>query len=472
MVAHFSGRLDEALEAIERAIRLNRERGDDPSLGRCTRMLSRFQWFAGLGEAAHASACDAIAILEPLGPSAELAAAYGVLARLAMLRHEVAEAEAWGSRALELADRFGHAETRVEALITVASARLLVDADADADLRDAHAAAHDAGEREEATRAFANLAYILMNWARTDAALMASRAGVAYAGKHEVHHVAPYSILTESWLQLRTGRWVEAERTALAHERSKVAVHRLLAETVLAELAVRRGDAAAAERLDALSARAEETGELQRLVPVFELSIERALLAGEQPSIERVLPDVSGRDALPTVDVLRIGAWSTVAGFPVRLAAPSSTPWEPMLRGDWLAAAAAFGDAGWGYDRAFMLALAGDEESLVEAIAIAQALGAAPLARRVAEQMRVLGLRVPRGPRQSTRSNHAGLTGRQLEVLALLGEGLTNNEIADRLFVSPRTAEHHVAAVLQKLSAPTRRDAVRRAAEFDAASPR
>ena len=406
------------------------------------------------------------------GPSAELAAAYAVLARLAMLRREVAEADTWGSRALELADRFGHFETRVEALVTVGSARLLVDPDADADLRAAHAAADDAGEREEAQRAFANLAYVLMNWARADAALAASRTGIDYAVKHELHHMAPYSILTESWLQLRAGRWAEAERTALAHERSKVAVHRLLAETVLAELAVRRGDAAAAERLDALSARAEETGELQRLVPVFELSIERSLLGGEQPSVERMLPYLSAIDGPYTEDVLRIGSWVTAAGFPVPLAAPASTPWEPMLRSDWHAAAAAFGDAGWEYDRAFMLSLAGDEESLVEAISIAYALGAAPLARRVAEQMRALGLRVPRGPRQSTRSNHAGLTGRQLEVLTLLGEGLTNNEIADRLFVSPRTAEHHVAAVLQKLSAPTRRDAVRRAAEFDAASPR
>jgi DNA-binding NarL/FixJ family response regulator len=81
--------------------------------------------------------------------------------------------------------------------------------------------------------------------------------------------------------------------------------------------------------------------------------------------------------------------------------------------------------------------------------------------------MRALGLRIPRGPRRSTRSNQAGLTGRQLEVLGLLGEGLTNNEIADRLVVSPRTAEHHVAAVLQKLGASTRRDAARRAAELD-----
>jgi len=467
--AHFAGRLDEALDGIGRAIRLNREHGDDASLGHCLRMLSRLQWFAGRGEPAHASARDAIAILEPLGPSVALAGAYGGLARLAMLRREIAEAKSWGTRALELADRFGHSETRVQALVTLASARLLVDPDADAELRAAHETADAAGDREEAQRALANLAYGLMSWARAGTALEASRAAVAYADRHEVHHMAPYSILTESWLQLRAGRWAEAERTALAYAQAKVAIHRLLAETVLAELAVRRGDDEADERLAALSARAEETGELQRLVPVLELSIERALLAGEQPSVERLLPHISGSCAPHAEDVLRVGAWASVAGFPVELAAPPKTPWGPMLRRDWRAAAAEFGAAGWDYDRAFMLALACDAESLVEAIGIAHALGARPLARLVARRLQGLGLRVPRGPRQTTRSNRAGLTGRQLEVLALLREGLTNAEIADRLVVSQRTAEHHVAAVLQKLRASTRRDAVRRASELELA---
>jgi DNA-binding NarL/FixJ family response regulator len=80
--------------------------------------------------------------------------------------------------------------------------------------------------------------------------------------------------------------------------------------------------------------------------------------------------------------------------------------------------------------------------------------------------MRDLRIRVPRGPREETRANPAGLTARQLEVLELLSEGLTNAEIADRLVVSPRTAEHHVAAVLAKLGATTRREAVRRASEL------
>jgi DNA-binding NarL/FixJ family response regulator len=52
--------------------------------------------------------------------------------------------------------------------------------------------------------------------------------------------------------------------------------------------------------------------------------------------------------------------------------------------------------------------------------------------------------------------------------LKLLAEGLTDAAIADRLVVSTRTVEHHVAAVLQKLGAPTRRDAVRRTAELGA----
>jgi DNA-binding CsgD family transcriptional regulator/tetratricopeptide (TPR) repeat protein len=460
------GRLDEALDGIERAIALNRERGDDAKVGCCLRMRAHLEWFAGRGEAAHASAHAAIAILEPLGPSVELAAAYSTLARLNMLRREIAEAEAWGKRALEAAARSSHAKFRVEALITLATARLLVDPDADAELRAAHETAHEAGAHEEAQRALSNLAYVLMSWARAGAALEASRAGVAYAEKHEVHHTAPYSILTGSWLRLRAGRWAEAERMALAHAETKVTIHKLLAETVLAELAVRRGDDDAEERLAALSVRAEETGELQRLVPVFELSIERALLEGEQPPVERVLSYVSDSSEPHAEDVLRIGAWASAAGVPVALTAPPSTPWEPMLRRDWRAAAAAFDAAGWSYDRALMLSLVGDEASLLEAIGIAQALGAAPLARRVAQQLRALGLRVPRGPRQSTRSNRAGLTGRQLEVLELLVEGLTNAVIADRLVVSTRTVEHHVAAVLQKLGAPTRRDAVRRAAEL------
>ena len=74
--------------------------------------------------------------------------------------------------------------------------------------------------------------------------------------------------------------------------------------------------------------------------------------------------------------------------------------------------------------------------------------------------LRELGAPVPRGPRPSTRENPASLTARELDVLTLLAQGLRNAEIADRLVVSRRTVDHHVSAILRKLDATTRGEAV------------
>jgi DNA-binding NarL/FixJ family response regulator len=68
--------------------------------------------------------------------------------------------------------------------------------------------------------------------------------------------------------------------------------------------------------------------------------------------------------------------------------------------------------------------------------------------------------RIPRGPRPATRNNPLGLTRRESEVLALLAEGLTNAEIGQRLSITAKTADHHVAAILSKLGAHTRGEAV------------
>jgi DNA-binding CsgD family transcriptional regulator/tetratricopeptide (TPR) repeat protein len=438
-------------------------------VGRCTRVLSRFHWFAGEGALARTNAIEAIAILEPLGESVELARAYSGVSQLAMLAEDSGQALSWGERALALALRLGDASTRAHALVNLGCARIQLDHRQSDGLLEAHAVADAAGNREDATRALGNLGYVLMSWAKPEPALRYSQQALAYADEYEVDTYVSYITTTLAWLRLRAGEWDEAERITRAELERGITVVQLHAKTVLTELNIRRGDPGAADWLADLAAQADRTGEPQRIVPALELATEWALTTGAPMPTDRfarLVDKLRPRGRVGGRFAIRIAGWAAVAGIEIELDEPMEGPHAHMVERDWLGAADAFGDVGWPYDRALMLSLLDDEEALVESLELARGLGAEPLTRRVAGRLRELGIRVPQGQREATRANPAGLTARQLEVLSLVAAGLTNAEIAERLVVSPRTAEHHVAAVLTKLGAPTRRDAARRAGEL------
>ena len=88
-------------------------------------------------------------------------------------------------------------------------------------------------------------------------------------------------------------------------------------------------------------------------------------------------------------------------------------------------------------------------------------LGARPAAAIASRRLRESGQRgLRRGPRAQTLANPLGLTGRQMEVLELLAQGMRNAEIAERLFLSPLTIKTHVARILDKLNLRDRIQAV------------
>lgn len=137
------------------------------------------------------------------------------------------------------------------------------------------------------------------------------------------------------------------------------------------------------------------------------------------------------------------------------------------MAGEWASAADFWTDRGCPYEAALARAGSTDEGALRQALSDLQHLGAQATAALVARRLRELGATgLPRGPRPATRSNTARLTARELDVLALLSQGLRNAEIAARLYLSPKTVEHHVTAVLAKLHAHNRAEAIAAAARL------
>ena len=465
MECYLSGLSAEAVSARRAALELREAAGDRERVGEGLRWLSRLHWWDGNRPQAEAAAARAIAVLETPPPGRQLAMAYSNQAQLDMLANRLEAAMGWAGRAIELARRLGDQETLSHALTNIGSARLQGgDQGGRAELEQGFEVAVAAGLEDHAARALSNLATIAVELRDYRHAGQDLDRALAFVQAHELAGYAQHLLGSRARLRLDQGDWAGAEQDARAALAERVHASGRLADALvpLGLLQARRGDPEAAATLQEATEAAFATGELQWTGQVAAARAEYAWLHGDD---ERVAEE-AGRVHEAAVRAGHpwfageLAFWLWLAGTPRPVTGTVAEPYRLLLAGDWRAAAGAWQELGCSYHRALALACGDRDEAPLEALALLDGLGARQTAQRLRRQLRQRGdLHVPRGPNRATAANPAGLTGRQVEVLGLLAEGLTDAEIATRLSLSAKTVGHHVSALLAKLGVGSRRQA-------------
>ena len=259
------------------------------------------------------------------------------------------------------------------------------------------------------------------------------------------------------------GRWTEAE-DLVRDLLETAAITQMVALPVLGAIEARQGRDTATATLSRAWEMSSVANEFQRLGPAAIAVAEHAWIAGndELPvnAFESVL--AMGLEHGFTWSTGALAFWLWKLGELSEAPEGIAEPYRLTIEGEPMAAAEMWVTIGCPYEQAIALAH-GTPTTQLQALEILETLGATAVAAKLRKALRDQGLSVPRGKGRATRSHAAGLTARQAEILQLLDEGLSNTEIANRLFVSPRTVENHVSAVLSKLDSSTREEAVSRA---------
>lgn len=456
--------VDEISEAIrlgELARDHHRARGDGRAESLALARLAHYAENDGQRARAEALAREAVDVLGARPDGADLARALEANAYLAMMAGNVRAVPALVARTLEAGGPDIDEAIRIRSLNhNGLVANIATYPDGRADLDEARARAEAAGQWYEECRALFNHAWAAAEAHDLPIASDYAQRAIASAVRHELRGLESYARAMFARVLELEGRWDDAMDLA-RDVAGGATITRMAALPIIGAIEARRGRASAQEVLAEAWGMAVSTGEFQRVgpvaIPIAEHAwlTDRSLIAPEE--LEGVM--AAGLELGFSWSPGRIAAWLWRLGVLRAPPAGIAQPYRMLMEGDVTAAAATMRDVGAPYEQALML-MHGQVSDQVQALEIFETLGAVAVAARLRQQMRAAGVAPPRGRGRATRRHAAGLTARQAEVLRQLDEGLSNLEIADRLFVSPRTVETHVAAILDKLDVATRERAV------------
>lgn len=497
-----AGLLRSAIDRAEAMRRLAAASGDDVNHSRALRLLARLRWEAGDAEGHRRARDDALAVAERLPPSEELAWVWNLQCESHALAWRTDEARSWAERALDLASEVGSRAVRAAVLVNLGAALLDDPAgpsdEAVATVLAGVAEAEAVGDHHSVLRGLYNLAksvFVLWDRERSRALMERFDDAVVRSGRRD--WLAKIHLLRADWLvhiegDLGGGQreldaaartqtdhlpgeqgWAAVRQARVHLERGDLdaaeasiafaadrldpsgAEQLLWVAGIRAEIAARRGDLVTAQRhLREVLALATEEPDLRWLAAdPWHRALHAAVRAGLDPATARRLhadaPAPEGRSENvdpawgPHLEAALLEAEGDGAGAAAAYAA-ALTP-NGRVRSPSLAA-----DALQGRARTLLALGRTDEARAAAADAVGLLARWDGWRRREAEAL----LRRLAAPAGST--SGAGLTRREREVAALVAEGLSNGEIARRLYISTKTASVHVSNILTKLGLANR----------------
>lgn len=428
---HIAHRFADAVEAGRQAVELFDKLGESVGLAETLLRQSRFLYMAGDTEAAIEAGDRAIIVASRTGSAAVQASAAAGRGMLMVLIGEAVDAIPALEGAHELAVKAGR--TDIDALCHNYLGLAWCDLGSPTGLKHLRTSielASATADYEAVARGYTNLAEMLYRAPEWDELAECLREGLAFVRERGFGSHAYNLEVHQALLDLRRGDWAAAEQRLrrLIDSVDDQGMLSVLSLSSLGRVLARRGAPDAQEVLELAWTRAKRQRSLTGLAYAATAYSEYAWLNDRPDLLVTIKDEVSYLSEVP--------AFGKLPGDP-----GWTNPDDP-------------------YEQALELAESADPDEALRALQTLDRMGAAPATAMVRRRLKELGVaRIPRGAQTRTRQNPCGLTERQLEVLVLLADGLTNPQIATELVLSVRTVDRHVSAVLGRLSVGTRQEA-------------
>ena len=452
-------RWERSMEAIDTAIALLRGLGDPLRLGDALRLRSTSLWRLCLQRDAVESIREAVELLEPQGRTPELVRA---LERQTVFENDLS-ARLEGIRQAEALARTFDLPEVISDLLNSKACTLASRGEPWEDaMRESLELARTSRSQSQAGRAYANYQALIgeeRRWEEFDAI---TAEGMAYCEEHDITTSTYCLRAGGAEALLRRGRWDDAVALAQPLVDLKASPVNIVGPlTVVGLVRARRDEPDSMQALDEAAELAEQTGDLEWRVITQIPKAEAHVLAGDLAAARRDLESClePGLSEVTPTTVGTLLIWARRAG----LTAPDlpgmvfQAPVTLALAGRHEESAAAWDEYAMPYEAAWALLDSGDIDRVREALTRFDQMGVPAAARLARAELRRLGATsIPTGSRAATLANPAGLTQREQEVLALVADSLTDEQIATRLVISVRTVNHHVSAILSKLDVTSR----------------